>query len=78
MIPGFGTRRYVYRRIDSGEEYLVAGHTERRQNDVVLPGDLVITDRSPRRFAFTRLRKVVFPTPTGLGFLVIGFGGMVL
>jgi len=32
IIPGLGTRRYVERRIAPGEEYLIAGHTERQQN----------------------------------------------
>jgi len=44
--PGLGTRRYVERRIAPGEEYLIAGHTERQQNEILLEGDLVITDRS--------------------------------
>ncbi|GAB7009114.1 hypothetical protein [Halorubrum trueperi] len=78
MFPGLGTRRYTERRIAPGEEYLVAGRTERQQNEVVLVGDLVITDRSPRRFAFTRLRSAVFPTVIALVFVAAGFGGIVL
>jgi hypothetical protein len=78
IIPGLGTRRYVERRINSGEEYLVAGHTERQQNEVVLAGDLVITDRSPRRFAFARLWKAMFPTVVALTFVAVGVGGIAL
>ncbi|KKF39599.1 hypothetical protein FK85_27360 [Halorubrum saccharovorum] len=78
MIPGLGTRRYVERRIDPGEEYLVAGATERRQNEVVLAGDLVVTDRSPRGFAIARFRKALFPTVIALVFVGVGVGGIVL
>jgi len=78
VIPGLGTRRYVERRIDPGKEYLIAGRTERRQNEVVLTGDLVITDRSPRRFAIGRLRRAAFPTVIALGLIITGFGGVVL
>lgn len=78
IIPGLGTRRYVERRIAPGDEYLVAGVTERQQNEVVLAGDLVITDRSPRRFAFVRLRRAVFPMVIALVFVTVGLGGIVL
>ncbi|EMA59865.1 hypothetical protein [Halorubrum lipolyticum] len=78
IIPGLGARRYVERRIDLGDEYLVAGVTERRQDEVVLAGDLVITDRSPGRFAFARVRKAVFPTVIALAFVAVGVGGVVL
>jgi len=78
IIPGLGTRRYVERRIDLGEEYLIAGVTERQQNEVVLAGDLVITDRSPRRFALARLRRAVFPTVIALAFVAVGVGGIAL
>ena len=78
ILPGLGTRRYVERRIDPGEEYLVAGPTERRQNEVVLTGDLVITDRSPRRFASKRLRRAAFPTLIAAVFIIIGVGGIVI
>ncbi|MDZ5810771.1 hypothetical protein U4E84_05340 [Halorubrum sp. AD140] len=78
IVPGLGTRRYVERRIVPGEEYRIAGVTERRQNEIALAGDLIITDRSPRRFAFARLRKAVFPTVIALAFVAVGFGGIVL
>jgi hypothetical protein len=78
IIPRLGTRRYVERRIAPGEEYLIAGHTERQQNEVLLAGDLVITDRSPRRFAFARLWRAVFPTVVALVFVAVGVGGIVL
>ncbi|MWV65519.1 hypothetical protein GRS48_11920 [Halorubrum sp. JWXQ-INN 858] len=77
-VPGLGLRRYVERRIDPGEEYLVAGRTERRQNETVLAGDLVITDRSPRRFAIARLRMAAFPTLIAAISIVAGVGGIVL
>ncbi|MFC6614284.1 hypothetical protein ACFQAS_04850 [Halopenitus salinus] len=77
ILPGFGTRRYVERRIDPGEEYLVAGPTERRQGEVALNGNLVVTDRSPRRFATERLRDAVFPLSVGLIFIGVGLFGIV-
>lgn len=76
IVPGLGGRCYIERRIDPGEEYLVAGPTEQQQNEVVLAGNLVITDRSPRRFALTRLRKAVFPTMIALIFVVAGIAGV--
>lgn len=78
IVPGLGTRRYVERRIAPGEAYLVAGVTERQQNEVVLADDLVITDRSPRRFVFARLRRAVFPTVIALVFVAVGVGGIAL
>jgi len=78
IILGLGTRRYVERRIAPGEEYLIAGHTERQQNEILLEGDLVITDRSPRRFAFARLWRAVFPTVVALAFVAVGVGGIAL
>lgn len=78
IIPGLGTRRYVERRIDSGEEYLIAGPTERQRNELVLAGDLVITDRSPRQFALVRFWKALFPMVVALVFVVVGVGGIVL
>ncbi|OYR42220.1 hypothetical protein DJ82_03175 [Halorubrum sp. Ib24] len=78
IIPGLGTRRYVERRTVPDEEYLIAGHTERQQNEAVLTGDLVITDRSPRRFAFSRLWRAVFPTVVALAFVAVGVGGIAL
>jgi hypothetical protein len=78
IIPGLGTRRYVERRIDPGEEYFVAGHTERQQNDVVLAGDLISTDRSPRQFALHRAWRAIFPIVIALVFVGIGVGGIVL
>jgi hypothetical protein len=77
-IPGFGARRYVERRIDPGEAYLVAGRTERTRGEVALAGDLVITDRSPKRFAIARLRDAVFPTVVALAFVAVGVAGLVV
>ncbi|SEH68041.1 hypothetical protein SAMN05192561_1317 [Halopenitus malekzadehii] len=78
IVPGLGTRRYVERRIDPGEEYLVAGPIERRQHEVVLTGDLVITDHTPKRFASARLRRAAFPTMIAVVFITIGVGGIVI
>lgn len=78
IFPGLGTRRYVERRIDPGEECLVAGRTEGQQNEVVLADEVVITDRTPRRFAFARLGRAVFPTVIALAFVAVGVGGIVL
>ena len=77
-IPGFGGRRYIERRIDPGQEYLVAGPTEQQQDGVVLAGNLVITDRSPRRFALARLRQAVFPTVSAVLFVGAGVGAIIL
>jgi len=77
-VPGLGTRRYVERRIDPGETYLIAGPTKRQQGEVVLTGDLVITDRTPKRFTLARLRKAAFPTVIAVVFVVAGFGGILL
>ncbi|MGQ3330446.1 hypothetical protein [Halorubrum sp. FL23] len=78
IIPGLGTRRYVERRIDPGEEYLIAGHTDHQQNETILSGNLTITDRSPRQFALTRLWKALFPMVIALSFVAVGFGGIAL
>lgn len=74
--PGLGGRRYVERRIDPGEEYVIAGPTERQQDDIVLTGDLVITDRSPSQFAVTRLLTAAFPVLIALVFMSAGVGGI--
>jgi hypothetical protein len=78
IIPGIGTRRYVERRIDPGEEYLIAGFTKRQQNKTVLADDLVITDRSPGQFALARVRRAAFPTVIATTFVVVGLGGIAL
>jgi len=78
LVPGLGRRRYVERRIDPGEEYLIAGPTERQQGETVLTGNLVITDRSPRQFAVTRLWKAAFPVLIALIFVIAGIGGIVI
>jgi len=67
--PGLGTRRYVERRIAPGEEYLIAGHTERQQNEILLEGDpsSPIAPRETVR-AFARLWRAVFPTVVALAF----------
>ncbi|WP_128904823.1 hypothetical protein [Halorubrum amylolyticum] len=78
IIPGLGTRRYVERRIDPGEGYLIAGYTERQQNEVVLTGDLTITDHSPRQFARHRAWNAIFPIVIALVFVGVGVGGIAL
>lgn len=71
-IPGLGTRRYVERRIDPGEEYVVAGRIERRDGDVAFGGDLVIADRSPASVVRGRLLAAAFPLLVSVAFLVAG------
>lgn len=78
IIPGLGTRRYVERRIDPGEEYLIAGHTDRQQNEVVIAGDLIITDRSPRQLVLHRAWRAIFPIVIALVFVSVGVGGIAL
>ncbi|SDJ88441.1 hypothetical protein SAMN05216226_1119 [Halovenus aranensis] len=60
-IPGMGTRQYVERRVESDEEYTVAGRIERQQGTPALTGSLVITDKSPTGFALARLKAAVLP-----------------
>ncbi|ATW89239.1 hypothetical protein halTADL_2507 [Halohasta litchfieldiae] len=60
-IPLFGTRRFIERRVDPGEEYVIAGRVEHRQGTMAFTGDLVITDQSPRQLAVTRLWSSMFP-----------------
>jgi len=71
-LPFFGRRRFVERRIDPGETYLVAGHTDHRGGVTTLTGDLVITDRSPRGVALGRLQAAVFPLVVAVGFVAVG------
>lgn len=78
IIPGLGTRRYIERRIDPGEEYLIAGRTERQQNEIVLADNLVITDRSPRKVVIERLLKAVFPVVIAVIFVAVGIGAIIL
>jgi hypothetical protein len=76
-IPFFGTRRYVERRIDPGETYLVAGRVDREGGGGLgIAGDLVITDRSIRGFALSRLRRAVFPLLVGILFVSVGLWGI--
>lgn len=76
-IPGMGMRRYVERRIDSGEEYLVAGRTEQKHGEVALAGDLVITDRSPTGMAAARLKTAAVPIIVAVIFTSAGLWGIV-
>lgn len=78
IIPGLGTRRYIERRIDPGEEYLIAGPTERTKHGVALMGDLVITDRPRRRFAISRLWSAVFPILIAAVFVVVGVEALLM
>ncbi|WP_245810630.1 hypothetical protein [Halorubrum halodurans] len=76
-IPLFGTRRYVERRISPGETYLVAGTVEREEGGrAALAGDLVITDRSVRGLALSRLRRAVFPFLVSVLFVAVGLWGI--
>jgi hypothetical protein len=69
-IPFFGTRHFIERRVDPGEEYVIAGRAEHRQGTTTLAGDLVIADRSPRRLAVWRLWSATLPL-----LLAVVFGG---
>lgn len=71
-IPGMGTRRYVERRIDPGQEYVIAGRVERSERTAALTGPLVITDKSPTEFALARLKTAVFPVTVALFFIGAG------
>lgn len=71
-IPFLGSRRFVERRVDPGEAYLVAGTADYREGRVTLTGDLVITDRSPWGFALGRLRTAVFPLVVAAVFVATG------
>jgi hypothetical protein len=72
LIPGLGRRWYVERRIDPGEEYVIAGQVKVRQGEPTLSGDLVITDRSPRQLALARLKGSVFPLVVAALFVGVG------
>lgn len=78
LIPGMGTRWYVERRIDPGEEYVMAGQVEREHGDTTLAGDLVITDKSPKQVAATRLKAAVFPLFIAVIFAAAGVVGLLL
>ncbi|SMO46476.1 hypothetical protein SAMN06264867_102251 [Halorubrum cibi] len=72
-IPFFGARRYVERRIDPGETYLVAGRVEREEGGSLgLTGDLMITDRSVRGLALSRLWRATFPLLAAAVFVAVG------
>ncbi|GAA0521731.1 hypothetical protein SAMN04488066_12919 [Halorubrum aquaticum] len=72
-IPFFGARRYVERRIDPGETYLVAGRVDREVGGGLgLAGDLVITDRSVRGLALSRLWRAAFPLLVAAVFVAVG------
>ncbi|WP_096389832.1 hypothetical protein [Halopenitus persicus] len=79
-IPGLGARRYVERRIEPGTEYLIAGRTgrtDRTEDELALTGDLVITDRSPARFALVRLWNAALPTLVAAVFVGAGLWALV-
>ncbi|MFC7072416.1 hypothetical protein ACFQJ7_14755 [Halovenus rubra] len=72
MIPGMGTRRYVERRIDPNEEYLIAGQTAQRNGKTELTGNLVITNKSLRQFVLSRLKRAAFPALVATFFVAVG------
>ncbi|MFD1641910.1 hypothetical protein [Halohasta litorea] len=71
-IPFFGRRRFVERRIDPGEEYLIAGTVDHRAGRPTFTDDHVITDRSPWEFALGRLRTAVLPVVVAVVFVAMG------
>lgn len=81
-LPFFGARRYVERRIDPGKTYLIAGRVDRGEGGedgrtgVALTGDLVITDRSIRGLALSRLWRAAFPVLVAVGFVAVGLWGI--
>lgn len=77
-IPFLGSRRFVERRVAPGEEYIIAGSTVRREGQVALAGDLVITDRSPWGVALGRLRTAAFPLVVAAVFVGMGVAGLLL
>lgn len=71
-LPGLGGRRFIERRIDPGEEYVVAGRIERRDGTVALGGALVIGDREPSGIAMARIQSAAVPLGVALVFLLGG------
>ena len=71
-LPVFGSRRFVERRVDPNEEWLVAGRTDHREGTTTFVGDLVITDRSPQGFALGRLRAAALPVVVAVVFVAAG------
>ena len=78
VLPFFGSRRFVERRIDPGEAYLVAGSVDHRAGRPMFMGDLVISDRSPRRIALGRLRSAVLPLVVAVVFVGTGVANLLL
>jgi len=76
MVPFFGNRRFVERRVDPGEEYLVAGTVDHRAGRTTFTGDLVIADRSPWGVARCRLRTAAFPLIIAAVFVGVGVSGL--
>ncbi|MFC7059299.1 hypothetical protein [Halovenus salina] len=75
-IPGMGTRRYVERRIDPGQEYVIAGRVEQSERTPTLAGPLVITDKSPTGLGLARLKTAVLPVAVAL--FLIGVGAILI
>ena len=71
-LPGFGRRRFVERRVDPGEEYVVLGRIERRDGTVALGGDIVIGNGDLSDVVTARLRSTVVPILVSLSFLIAG------
>jgi hypothetical protein len=72
LIPGLGYRRYVERRIDPDEKYVVAGRPEQQGGTTLLTGNLVIADHSPNRIVLNRLLASVFPVLIAIVFVAAG------
>lgn len=76
VVPFLGDRRFVERRIDPGEEYIVAGTVDHRAGRTTFTGDLVIADRSPWGIALGRLRTAVLPLVVAVVFVGVGVAGL--
>lgn len=71
-IPGLGRRRFVERRIDPGEEYVVLGRIERRDGTVALGGDLVIGNGNLSDILTARIWSAAIPLLVSVSFLLAG------
>lgn len=78
VVPFLGDRRFVERRIDPGEEYIVAGTVDHRAGRTTFTGDLVIADRSPWGIALGRLRAAAVPIVVAVVFVAVGMATLLL
>ena len=77
-IPWMGRRRYIEHSITPGDSYLVAGRVADADSDLVLAGDLCISDHSVDRLVRRRLRQAVFPLFVAVVFVGVGIVALTL